>query len=93
MNAGLLFYFLRKNDVYKPQAGWFMFMSKLAVAVIAMAVALHFAAGSDAVWLAYKLLPKMMHLLGLLVLGSAVYFLALWLMGIRAKDFIRRSVI
>jgi putative peptidoglycan lipid II flippase len=93
MNAGLLFYFLRKNDVYKPQAGWLMFMSKLAVAVIAMAVALHFAAGSDATWLGYKLLPKIMHLLGLLVLGSAVYFLALWLMGIRAKDFIRRSVI
>ena len=93
MNAGLLFYFLRKNDVYKPQAGWLMFMSKLAVAVIAMAVALHFAAGSDAIWLGYKLLPKIMHLLGLLMLGSAVYFLALWLMGIRAKDFIRRSVI
>ena len=93
MNAGLLFYFLRKNDVYKPQAGWLMFMSKLAVAVIAMAIALHFAAGSDATWLGYKLLPKIMHLLGLLVLGSAVYFLALWLMGIRAKDFIRRSVI
>ena len=93
MNAGLLFYFLRKNDVYKPQAGWLMFMSKLAVAVIAMAIALHFAAGSDATWLGYKLLPKIMHLLGLLMLGSAVYFLALWLMGIRAKDFIRRSVI
>lgn len=93
MNAGLLYYFLRKNNVYKPQAGWLMFMSKLVVAVIAMAVALHFAAGSDALWLGYKLLPKMMHLVGLLVLGSTVYFLALWLMGIRAKDFIRRSVI
>lgn len=93
MNAALLFYFLRKNGVYRPQAGWVLFMSKLAIAVIAMAVALHFAAGSDAIWLGYKLLPKMMHLLGLLVLGSTVYFLALWLMGIRAKDFIRRSVI
>ena len=93
MNAALLFYFLRKNGVYRPQAGWMLFMSKLAIAVIAMAVALHFAAGSDAIWLGYKLLPKMMHLLGLLVLGSTVYFLALWLMGIRAKDFIRRSVI
>jgi putative peptidoglycan lipid II flippase len=93
MNAALLFYFLRKNGVYRPQAGWMLFMSKLAIAVIAMAVALHFAAGSDAIWLGYKLLPKMMHLLGLLMLGSTVYFLALWLMGIRAKDFIRRSVI
>jgi putative peptidoglycan lipid II flippase len=93
MNAALLFYFLRKNGVYRPQAGWVLFMSKLAIAVIAMAVALHFAAGSDAIWLGYKLLPKMMHLLGLLMLGSTVYFLALWLMGIRAKDFIRRSVI
>jgi putative peptidoglycan lipid II flippase len=93
MNAGLLYYYLRKGNVYKPQAGWGAFLTKLIVAVVAMAAALHFAAGSDATWLGYQLLPKVMHLLGLLVLGSVVYFLALWLMGIRAKDFIRRSAI
>ena len=93
MNAGLLYYYLRKANVYKPQAGWFVFMGKLIVAVIAMALVLHYAAGSDATWLAYKLMPKLIHLTGLLVLGSATYFLALWLMGIRVKDFMHRTTL
>ncbi len=93
MNAGLLYYYLRKADVYKPQAGWLMFMTKLLVAVIAMAIALHYAGGSDATWLAYKLMPKLIHLTGLLVLGSATYFLALWLMGIRINDFMHRTTL
>jgi putative peptidoglycan lipid II flippase len=93
MNAGLLYYYLRQADVYKPQAGWFLFIAKLVAAVIAMALALHYAAGSDATWLAYKMTPKLIHLTGLLILGSATYFMALWLMGIRIKDFIHRTVI
>ncbi|MGB7816108.1 MAG: murein biosynthesis integral membrane protein MurJ [Methylotenera sp.] len=93
MNAGLLYYYLRQANVYQPQAGWFLFMAKLALAVIAMAIALHFAAGSDAAWMAYKLMPKLIHLSGLLVLGSATYFIALWLMGIRIKDFMHRTTL
>lgn len=93
MNAGLLYYYLRKADVYQPQAGWLAFMVKLVVAVSAMAVALYFAAGSDATWLAYKLMPKLTHLAALLVLGSTIYFVALWLMGIRFKDFMHRVTV
>ncbi len=93
VNAGLLYYHLRKADIYKPQTGWFAFMAKLATAVIAMAIALHLAAGTDALWLNYKLLPKMLHLVSLLILGSGIYFAALWLMGIRVKDFMRRTII
>ena len=93
INAGLLYYHLRKNDVYKPQAGWLLFMAKLAVAVTAMAAALHFAGGADALWLSYKVMTKLLYLLGLLVLGSSVYFAALYLMGIRVQDFMRRTVI
>jgi len=93
INAGLLYYHLRKADKYKPQAGWVLFMAKLAFAAFVMAVALHFAAGPDALWLHYKVMPKLLHLLGLLVLGSGVYFVALYLMGIRVQDFMRRTVI
>ncbi|MES2554301.1 MAG: murein biosynthesis integral membrane protein MurJ [Pseudomonadota bacterium] len=91
INAGLLYFYLRKANVYKPQPGWTWFMLKLAVAVIAMGVALHFAAGNDALWLEYTLVPKLVRLGGLLVLGSGVYFAALLLMGIRVKDFMRRT--
>jgi putative peptidoglycan lipid II flippase len=93
INAGLLYYHLRKADVYKPQAGWLLFMSKLLLALLAMAVALYFAAGPEAVWLNYSFASKLPHLLGLVGLGASVYFISLWLMGIRIQDFMRRTKI
>jgi putative peptidoglycan lipid II flippase len=92
MNAGLLYFYLRKAGVFKPQAGWYAFLAKLALAVGAMALVLDFAAGPDATWMAYKLAPKLVHLLVLLVLGSVTYFLVLWVLGIRVKDFMKRTV-
>ncbi|MFM9834477.1 MAG: murein biosynthesis integral membrane protein MurJ [Methylophilaceae bacterium] len=91
INAALLYYHLRKNDVFKPQTGWLLFIGKLVIGVTAMATALHFAAGKDATWLEYKVMTKLLYLLYLLVLGSGVYFASLWLMGIRIKDFMRRA--
>jgi putative peptidoglycan lipid II flippase len=93
MNAGLLYFYLRKAKLFKPQAGWYAFMAKLAIALIAMAAVLHFVAGNDALWLHYSLVPKLTHLVVLLVLGAGTYFAALWLMGIRIKDFIHRASI
>jgi putative peptidoglycan lipid II flippase len=91
INAGLLYYHLRKADVYKPQAGWLVFMSKLLLALLAMSAALYFASGADATWLDYTFVYKFGHLSGLVVLGVVVYFLSLWLLGVRLKDFMRRT--
>ena len=91
INAALLYYHLQKNGVFKPQAGWMLFFGKLAIAVALMAVALHFAAGEDAKWLQYKVMTKLLYLIYLLMLGSSIYFAALWLMGVRVQDFIRRT--
>jgi putative peptidoglycan lipid II flippase len=52
---------------------------------------LYYVAGSHETWLNYSLLPKLMHLVLLLVAGSATYFAALYLMGIRIKDFMRKT--
>ncbi|MGV3582384.1 MAG: murein biosynthesis integral membrane protein MurJ [Methylophilus sp.] len=93
MNAGALYYHLRKANIYQPQAGWVSFMSKLIVAVLLMALVLYYVAGSHQTWLGYSLMPKLMHLLLLLAVGSATYFVALYLMGIRIKDFMRRTKI
>jgi putative peptidoglycan lipid II flippase len=93
MNAGALYYHLRKANIYQPQAGWVIFISKLVAAVLLMALVLYYVAGSHQTWLGYTLVPKLMHLLLLLVVGSATYFVALYLMGIRIKDFMRRTKI
>jgi len=93
INAGLLYYHLRKADVYKPQPGWTMFMLKLLVAVAAMAAVLYVATGSSEAWLQYKVAQKLLHLAGLIALGAVTNFGVLWLLGIRVKDFMRRVVV
>jgi putative peptidoglycan lipid II flippase len=93
INASLLFYHLRKSALYKPKSGWFIFMLKLVIAVAVMAAAVHYVAGADALWLDYGLLEKMLRLLGLLLIGAGTYFSMLWLMGVRVKDFMRRTVV
>ncbi|HIE91058.1 MAG TPA: lipid II flippase MurJ, partial [Methylophilaceae bacterium] len=93
LNAGLLFYHLRKRGYYQPQTGWLMFVLKLAFAVTSMAAVVHYAAGADALWFDYGLVERLMRLVGLLFVGLGSYFSMLWLMGIRVKDFTRRTVI
>ena len=93
LNAGLLYYHLRKANVYQPQPGWILFMFKLLLAVTTMALVLYAAAGASEVWLHYTAIQKLLHLSGLVLLGAATYFGVLWLLGIRIKDFMRRVVV
>ena len=93
LNAGLLYYHLRRDGVYQPQPGWCKFLLKLALAVTAMALATGFAMGPGDVWLHYRLIPKLIHLSILITFGAGVYFGVLWLLGIRIKDFMHRTVI
>ncbi len=93
VNASLLFYHLRKSSLYQPRAGWTKFALKLLLAVVVMAIALHFTAGDDVLWLGYGLFEKMLRLLSLLLIGVTVYFAMLWSMGIRVQEFIRRTVV
>lgn len=91
INAGLLYYHLRKAGVYRPRAGWGLFMLKLALALAAMAAALVWASGTSAAWLHYAVVPKLSYLAGLVALGAITYFGALMLLGIRPRDFMRRA--
>jgi putative peptidoglycan lipid II flippase len=93
INAGLLFYQLRKRGLYQPEPGWVLFMLKLVMAVAVMAVAVHYAAGVESSWFDYRLWEKILRLLGLVTMGAGVYFAMLWIMGIRVKDFMRRTAI
>ncbi|MFM8391668.1 MAG: murein biosynthesis integral membrane protein MurJ, partial [Methylophilaceae bacterium] len=90
-NAGLLYFYLRRSKVFKPQSGWPKFLSKLLVALLVMAVVLKLVAGTDEVWLHYHLLEKLLRLSLLLFAGAGSYFLTLWLLGIRIDQFIHRT--
>lgn len=91
LNAGLLYYFLRKSATYQPQAGWLAFFAKIVFAALVMAWVIHTIAGADTHWLQYGLWQKLGRLAVLLVAGVTSYFAVLYLLGIRVQDFMRRA--
>jgi putative peptidoglycan lipid II flippase len=93
LNAGLLYYHLRKANVYRPQPGWLLFLAKLGVAVVVMAAALWFASGASDAWMHYGVIQKLWRLTALMLLGAASYFGILGILGIRVKDFMRRTAV
>ena len=90
LNAGLLYYHLRKADIYRPHAGWLIFVLKLLAALCVMGVALYFAMGDTGAWLHYGLMKRLTYLTGLVVLGAVTYFASLYLLGFRPRDYMRR---
>ena len=91
LNAGILYYHLRKQDIYQPQPGWMSFSSRLLVALLIMAATLWFGMGDEAGWLSHSTGMRVAHLTGLVIGGAGCYFLVLWLTGFRLADFRRRA--
>jgi putative peptidoglycan lipid II flippase len=91
LNAGLLYYLLRKREIHVPQPGWVSFLLKLLCAVVVMAAAVWFAAGEPQRWVVASTTVRVAWLTGVVTLGAAVYFATLWLLGFRLADFKRRE--
>ena len=90
LNAALLYRGLRAREIYRPQPGWGALLVKMAAAVALMGVALFLAMGPAAWWTAADWRLRAAALVGLVMLGAVVYFGALWALGFRARDFVRR---
>ena len=91
LNAALLYYKLRQHNIYSPQPGWGAFALKIAAALAVMGIFLWFAAGDAEAWLTMPPSIKALRLAGIVALGGMAYFSALWLLGFRPRDFVRRG--
>jgi len=91
LNAGLLYYKLRRHNIYHPQPGWGSYFLKVVVALMVMAIALWFGMGDEASWFHGGIISRALHLSGLVVLGAGSYFATLSLLGLRPRDFVRRA--
>ena len=91
LNAGLLYFHLRKGDVYVPQPGWGAFLLKVGAAVAVMAAVLYFVAGDAAWWLAAPWQRKLPAIAGAVALGGAAYAISLVTLGFRPRHFSRRG--
>ena len=91
LNASLLFYLLKRQNIYVPQPGWPIFLLKVAASVGFMAVVVYTTMGEARWWLNASWQYKLPAVLGLALLGAAAYGACLTLLGFRLRDFSRRG--
>jgi len=90
LNAGLLYFYLRKSEIFVPQPGWPLFILKVLASVFFMAIVLFTTMGEPAWWLQAGWL-KVPGVLGLVLIGTATYAGCLFAFGFRPRDFSRRA--
>ncbi|MHA6306461.1 murein biosynthesis integral membrane protein MurJ [Hafnia paralvei] len=93
LNAGLLYWQLRKQKMYIPQSGWGLFLTKLVIAVVVMAAVLIGMMWFMPAWDTGNMLIRILRLLLVVVVGAGSYFAALALLGFRVRDFTRNVVV
>ena len=83
LNAALLYRGLRRHAIYTPQPGWLAFYGKLALALLCM---------GSVLWLAgWTSTERLLRLIWLVPLAAATYFMTLFIMGFRLRDFQRKA--
>ncbi|WP_312374647.1 murein biosynthesis integral membrane protein MurJ, partial [Pseudomonas oryzihabitans] len=93
LNAGLLFWQLRRHNLFIPQAGWTGFLLRLLIAVAVMTAVLVGLMQLLPSWSEGLMWQRLLRLGGLVALGVLAYFASLFLLGFRVRDFNRRAVL
>ncbi|MCO8163972.1 murein biosynthesis integral membrane protein MurJ [Pseudomonas sp. 21LCFQ02] len=92
INALLLFWQLRRQQLFQPQPGWPLFLLKLCVAVAVMAGVLLGVMQLMPAWAEGGMLERFVRLGILVAAGVVAYFAMLLLLGFRLKDFARKAI-
>ncbi len=88
LNAGLLFFNLRRRDIYQPRAGWVKFLAQLVAANLAMGLVLWFGTGNLEQWLNASARERLWHLTWLIAASGGSYLLAVLAVGIRPRHLL-----
>ncbi len=92
VNAGMLYYYMRKHGFFTPQPAWLKFMLKICVALAFMGVATWFMAGTEQSWFPMTTLQRAIKLSWVIAAAGAIYFACLGLLGFRPRDFSKRTI-
>lgn len=92
LNAGLLYWQLRKQQLFQPQPGWGRFLAKLVLAVAVMCAVLLGVMHLLPAWELGSMAERLLRLAVLVGAGVLAYFGMLVLLGFRPRDFARRAV-
>lgn len=89
INAGLLFYLLRRHGIYQPGKGWAAFLAKMLLSLAVMGGGLYAAQPLPFDWAHAGGMQKAARLFILIVIGGCLYFASLAALGFRPRHFKR----
>lgn len=92
INASLLYWQLRKQDIFQPQPGWAAFLWRLFAAVIVMSAVLVGMMYVMPDWDIGNMAYRLLRLMTVVVAGIVAYFGTLMVLGFKVKDFARRTL-
>ncbi len=92
VNAGLLFHALRRQKIYQPLPGWGLYLARIVLASVAMAVVLVWGAGNLDSWLHSGSLERATRLALWVIAGMAVYLLTVAVLGVRLAQLLLKKV-
>ncbi len=92
INAALLFWQLRKQNIYSPQPGWFLFIIKLIIAVVVMSLVLLLIMYIIPTWDSGNMVIRLCRLMMIVIAGIIAYFGSLFMLGFRMANFSRHGI-
>ena len=92
LNAALLYWQLRRQDIFRPLPGWKLFLIRLLVAVAVMSAVLIGMLILLPSWETGTMFHRLARLMLVVVVGATAYFATLMLLGFKLKDFAKRTV-
>ena len=89
LNAGLLYYALKKKGIYQLGKGWWLLLLRVVIAAAAMATVLLWFVPVLERWYEWSFGYRMGQLLMWVGAGMAVYFLCLLLLGLKPRSLLK----
>ncbi len=83
LNIILLTITLHKRNIYRFQTGWGVFLMRIGVANLLLALLLWSGSNELSQWISWHWYERYAHLFGLLFLGMIIYLGSLWITGMR----------
>ena len=87
----MLYWQLRKQQIFTPQPGWSSFLLRLVIAVLVMAAALVGMLYVMPDWSLGTMPYRLLRLMAVVVVGVVAYFATLAVLGFKVKEFARRT--
>ena len=89
LNAGLLFFGLRREGVLQLTPGWTLFMAQVVFSVAIMTGGLYFLAPGMEFWLQQDFFVRLIYMLLICCAGAVIYAAALLLTGVKFRELVR----